>query len=127
MDKPNQIKNLEKEALMQEQKDAVPEKQENIAEKPEISSTEMEAIKEELRREIELMDQDPALKKESEDKARKIGSFAADKILEHLLEIAQQRGLIFALSTAKKMNDPYVLDTFHDLLAKEGYYKKFVK
>ncbi|KKQ23043.1 MAG: hypothetical protein US35_C0009G0014 [Parcubacteria group bacterium GW2011_GWA2_37_10] len=103
------------------------EELENVAEKTEMSGPEIEMIKEELRREIELMDQNPELKKEAEDKAKKIGALAADKMLEHLLEIAQQRGLTFALAVAKKMNDPYILDTFHDLLAKEGYYKKFTR
>ncbi|OGZ75239.1 MAG: hypothetical protein A3G45_01595 [Candidatus Staskawiczbacteria bacterium RIFCSPLOWO2_12_FULL_37_15] len=103
------------------------EKREAVAEKTEMSGPEIEMIKEELRREIELMDQNPELKKEAEDKAKKIGALAADKMLEHLLEIAQQRGLTFALAVAKKMNDPYILDTFHDLLAKEGYYKKFTR
>ena len=118
----------EKEISASEQKIQLPgEKREGSVEKIEMSGPEVEMIKEELRREIELMDQDPNLKKEAEDKAKKIGSLAIDEIIAHLLEIAETRNLAFAVGVAKKMNDPYILDTFHDLLAREGYYKKFKK
>jgi len=120
--------NREQDIPTEEQGAGLPgEKVEDTAEKSEMSSAEVEMIKEELRREIELMDQDPNLKKEAEDKAKKIGSLAIDEIIAHLLEIAETRNLAFAVGVAKKMNDPYILDTFHDLLAREGYYKKFKK
>lgn len=93
--------------------------------KSEISSQEREKIKEELRREIEMMDVDENLKKESESKARQISSFATEEALENLLKIAKEKGVIFALGVAKKMNDPFILDTFHDLLVREGLYKNF--
>ncbi len=124
----NKKENIEQEISAADQEAKFSgEEQENILEKAEMSGAELEMIKEELSREIELMDQDPNLKKEAEDKARKIGSLASDKMLEHLLEVAQERGLVFAISVAKKMNDPFILDTFHDLLVKGGYYKKFAR
>jgi len=103
------------------------EKKEGSTEQVEMSSAETEMIREELRREIELMDTDPGLKKQAEDKARVIGSLATDQMLEHLLEVAREKGLVSAIFVAKKMNKPDVLDTFHDLLAREGYYKKFAR
>ena len=47
--------------------------------------------------------------------------------IKSLLDIAQEKGLSFAISTAKKINDPYILDTFHDILIKDNIYKKFSK
>src|SRR3990167_5266138 len=80
-----------------------------------------------LKREIELMELDEGLKEEAEKKAKKIQFLAEDEKLENLLEIAKNKGVISAIETAKAMNDPYLLDTLHDILAKEGYYKKFEK
>jgi hypothetical protein len=43
--------------------------------------------------------------------------------VKKLLEIAKAKGVIFAVSVAKKINDPYVLDSLHDRLIEGGYYK----
>ena len=96
-------------------------------EKKEILTQEEEAIKEELKREINAMSLDENLKKEAEDKARKIGALDEEKKLKHLLEIAKNKGVLFAIKIAEEMKDPYILDTFHDLLVMEGLYKNFVK
>jgi len=100
------------------------ERKEASSEKTEANAEDKEMVRQELMREIEAMDTDPSLAKETEDKARSLGSFAADKILEHLLQIARDKGVVYAIKVANQMNDPFILDTFHDLLAKEGYYKK---
>jgi hypothetical protein len=81
----------------------------------------------ELRREIELMNIDDDLKKLAEQKANKISFLADDDKIKHLLEIAKEKGVLLAIQTAKKMNDPFILDTLHDVLAREGYYKDFTK
>lgn len=88
-------------------------------------SKEDELIKEEIRRELELMDQDPNLKKETEDKTKKIQYLNEEEKIKTLLTLAQNKGVAYAIKVAKNMNDPYVLDTFHDALVKGGYYKKF--
>jgi len=84
-------------------------------------------IEKELRREIEMMEVDDNLKKEAEQKANKIHFLGDDEKLKHLLETAREKGVVFAIKVAKSMNEPYLLDTFHDLLAKEGLYQQFVK
>lgn len=84
-------------------------------------------VEKELRREIEMMEVDENLKKEAEQKANKIHFLGDDEKLKHLLEIAREKGVVFAIKVAKSMNEPYLLDTFHDLLAKEGLYKDFTK
>ena len=45
----------------------------------------------------------------------------------HLLQIARDKGVIFAIQLVRKMNEPYLLDVFHDTLAREGFYKKMAQ
>lgn len=118
----------------------VPERKKNISEeevhfdwgkekkteKKELTEND-KIISEELKREIELMQVDDNLKKEAEQKANKIQFLADDEKLKNLLNAAKEKGVVFAINVAKKMNDPFLLDALHDILAKEGYYKKFVK
>jgi flagellar motility protein MotE (MotC chaperone) len=95
-------------------------------EKKEIFEDE-KLVAEQLRREIELMNVDENLKKEAEQKAQKISFLGEQEKIEHLLNLAKEKGLVFAIKTAKEMKDSYILDVLHDILAKEGYYQKFVK
>ncbi len=95
-------------------------------EKKEISPDE-KIVEQELRREIELMQVDDNLKKQAEEKATQIHSLSDDEKLKHLLEIAREKGIVYAIKVAKSMNDPFLLDTLHDILAKEGFYKKIGK
>ena len=98
---------------------SVPEKREILKEEKLISD--------ELKREIELMELDEELKDEAKNKAKKIGFLGEKEKIERLLQIAREKGVVFAIQTAKAMNDPYLLDIFHDMLAREGYYKQFMK
>ncbi len=59
--------------------------------------------------------------KESE----KIKRQSVQKQIDYLLFLAQQKGISFAIRTAKATNDAFLIDIFHDVLAKEGLYKKF--
>lgn len=78
----------------------------------------------ELRREIEMMELDDSTKKEAEKKAEKIEFLGEKEKIEHLLDIAREKGVVFAIQVAKKMNEPYLLDVLHDTLAREGFYLK---
>jgi DNA-binding transcriptional regulator GbsR (MarR family) len=84
-------------------------------------------VREEIMREIEMMEEDDSLKAEAEQKVKKIHFLSDDKKLEELVKIAREQGVIAAVKMAKSMNDPFLLDTLHDILSKEGYYKNFVK
>ncbi len=101
----------------------IPERPEGY---PEISQDE-KIVSQELRREIELMEIDDNLKKQAEQKANKISFLADDDKLKKLLEIAREKGVVFAIKVAKSMNDPFILDTLHDALSQEGFYKDFTK
>lgn len=81
----------------------------------------------ELRKEIELMELDEKTVSEAKKKAEKIEFLGEKEKIEHLLKIARDKGVVFAIQVARKMNEPYLLDILHDTLAQEGYYKDFTK
>ncbi|MEK7080553.1 MAG: hypothetical protein AAB925_01835 [Patescibacteria group bacterium] len=126
MDDKDKIKGPECEISASEQEvhfeGAKPEAQ---AEKSEAQLAEIEEIKKILRSEVELMDKDPGLKEEAEKEANKIGSLGTDKLFAHFEEIAKNKGLVFAFNVAKKTNDFFVLDRFHDFMIENDRYKKF--
>jgi hypothetical protein len=84
-------------------------------------------VREEIMREIEMMEKDESMKAEAEQKVKRIHYMSDDKKLEELVKIAREHGVLAAVKMAKDMNDPFLLDTLHDILSKEGYYKNFVK
>jgi hypothetical protein len=79
-----------------------------------------------LRKEIEEMELEPSLRAEAEKKAKKIEFLGEKEKLEHLMDIANKKGIEYAVKVAKSMGDPYILDLFHDLLVKEGFYRNFL-
>lgn len=95
------------------------------AEKKEI--IEDKSTREKIKEQIESIDLDDALTVQAQTHANDLKSQQAQVKIQSLLQIAQKKGVVFAVHVAKKMNDPYLLDMFHDALAQEGYYKKFLK
>jgi len=84
-------------------------------------------VSDELKREIELLEADETTSAEAKRKADKIEFLGEKEKIEHLLEIAREKGVVFAIQVAKKMNEPYLLDILHDTLAREGFYLKMGK
>jgi hypothetical protein len=99
---------------------------ESKIEKREISPDD-KIVSDELRKEIEMMEMDDKTKDEAKKKAQKIEFLGEKEKIEHLLEIAREKGVVFAIQVAKKMNEPYLLDILHDILAREGFYQKMGK
>ena len=100
----------------------------NIEDKENIESRveEEEAIREKLEKEVELIQaSNPQLQDEAQKKAQEIKKLGAEGKLKGLLDLAQSKGLPFAVTAARAMDDPYILDIFHDLLIKKGFYRKF--
>ena len=73
-----------------------------------------------------MMELDDKAKSEAEAKAEKIDFLCEKEKIERLLDIAREKGLVFAIQVARKMNEPYLLDILHDTLAQEGFYKDFL-
>ena len=125
-DESKNISTPEKKVAAGEQ--AVKFKQEGYKapEKREVSPDE-EIVSDELKRELEKMEFDPVAKADIEKTREKIEYLGEKEKIEHLLKIAREKGLFFAIQVAKKMNEPYLLDTLHDVLAREGFYKKIIQ
>lgn len=51
----------------------------------------------------------------------------AESQVRHLVDIAQQKGVIHAVKVARHMEDNYVLDTFHDRLLADEFHDALVK
>jgi len=91
-------------------------KKETVAEKKEII--------ERLEKEVELIQESsPQIQDEVKEESQKIKELDAEGKLRGLLDLAQTKGLPFSIIAAKAMDDPYILDIFHDLLIREGFYK----
>ncbi len=122
-DKPEEIKTPESqdsaERAPEIEMTPVPEKKEAFSED--------KIVADELRREIEMMELDDNLKDEARKKAQKIEFLGEKEKIEHLLDVAREKGVVFAVNMARETKDPYLLDIFHDILAKEGYYRTFSK
>ncbi len=132
VDTPNKIPitTPETKNLVQEKKDVwerarqQAELKDRMEPKRETLPTEQEKdVIGELRREIEEMELEPGLKAEAEKKSKKIEFLGEKQKLEHLLQLAREKGVAYAVKVAKSMGDSYILDLFHDLLIKEGFYR----
>mgnify|MGYP001591175717 CR=1 FL=1 len=93
-----------------------------IEKKEELTNEEING----LREEIEKTNLDESLASQVEEQAQNIKSLKNDQKIKKLLEIADDKGVVYAVNVAKKMDDPYILDTFHDALLEKGYYKKSI-
>lgn len=123
---------INKEELIFEQKEVSEDEIEKTIEKKEeiekdLFSKKEREIKEELKEEIEKIKLTSNLADDAKQKAVQIQSLGKKGKLQRLLNLAEEKGIAFAVMVAQNMNDPYILDTFHDLLVKEGFYKKFKK
>jgi len=104
----------------------IQEKKERGEEK-EFLTAEEKIIKEKLRREIELMKINPELQDEARKKAQEIKELDVQGKIKNLLLAAEQEGVAFAVKIAEGLKDPYLLDVFHDILARDGLFKRFKK
>jgi len=93
--------------------------QEPILEKERVTAEELEKVRQGLL--VQVADEEE-VKKE----AKKID--AIDDLggrINKLVEVAKEQGIFFAVEVAKKSSDPYTLDVFHDLMAKDGFFQRF--
>ncbi len=90
---------------------------------------EKKRLKEELLNVInfEAISANEAVEKVREEELNKI--LVGDEIvkIKQLFEVARDKGLYYATELCKKAKDPFLLDLFHDILAKDGFYKRFLK
>ena len=88
-----------------------------------LESEDLKAVKEKL----EIAALGESVKPQAQSHAQDLKTLDDEKKIKKLLELAKTKGVAYAIGVAKKLDDPYVLDILHDTLAKEGYYKSFLK
>ena len=94
------------------------EEKEIPLEKKEVAPVLEKTIEEQLRREIAMMELSPELQKEAIKKAKKIEFLGEKEKIKRLVALAEERGAVFSVRVAREINDPYILDNFHDVLIK---------
>lgn len=118
---------IEKKEGLETVQQETPSAETSRVEKQQLAGEDKDKVKKQIRLEIEKMQLNPALEDEAKKKANKIEFLGEQEKIEHLIVMAQEQGLAFAIKVAKEMNDPYLLDIFHDILAQKGFYKSFLK
>lgn len=103
------------------------QKEKEKTERMEFLAEQERIIREKLEKEIKLMKLSPKLQDNAVKKAQQIKTLNVQGKIKNLLAIAEEMGVSFAIKVAEDMKDPYTLDIFHDLLAREGLFKKFKK
>ncbi len=113
------------------------EKKQELARKKEVAKHDKELIKEIIREKVEVSKPlekpeptttSPALpvgglptQKVVIKKARKLKGQQKERQIKLLADLAFDKGVIHATEVAKKIDDPYILDEFHDTLVDELY------
>jgi len=123
---PESLKAPEKRQVQPEQQTSPQERAVDFSSEK-FREIEQNNITEGLMREIEMMELDEQLKNEAQEKAKKIEFLGQKEKIDYLFKIAQEKGIVLAVRAAKETNDPYLLDVFRDTLAKNGFYKDFIK
>ncbi len=95
-------------------------------EKP-LTEEETRRIKEKYEEEFKKMKLSPDMEEEAKEEAKQIKTLEKEGKINRLLNIAKEKGVYFAVKVAENMNDPYTLDILHDILAKDAFYKRFLK
>ncbi len=80
---------------------------------------------EQIKKEIELSSLAAHTEEVKEQEAQK--KLEVKGKIKELLDIAAEKGLEHAIKQAQQMNDPFLLDLFHDVLAKEAMYKNYLR
>lgn len=102
------------------------EKKQELAREEEADKHDKELIKEIIKEKIEK----PAPPKVTQvtpspkvvvKKAKKLKTEKKERQIQLLIDLAFEKGVVHATEVAKKLEDPYILDEFHDTLVDELY------
>jgi len=118
---------LEKERVIEKMIEDFIEKKRDESEKKELLSEQEKIDREKLEKEIIKIKLSSSPPSGVQKKTQQIKGLDKKEKLKYLLDLAEKKGLIFAIRVAENMKDPYILDIFHDILAKGGFYKKLKK
>lgn len=96
-------------------------------EEKEIKELSFEQEKEKLKREIEKIELSPQKEIEVQKEIEFLRMKSVEGKIRHLLDLAQSKGVAFAVKVAKETKNALIIDLFHDILAKDELFKKFPK
>jgi hypothetical protein len=96
------------------------------AKKEVLSEPEKEA-KQRLIQETTRAELPQEIQKQAETKAVQTAALEPKQQLEQLVGLAFEKGPAFAVETARRLNDPFILDALHDTLAKNQLYQKLTQ
>ena len=87
---------------------------------------EKQAVRKDLEKKVEETELPPEVQQQVVSQAAQIqsGALNEEAKVKRLVDMAQTKGVIFALKAAKEMRDDYILDMFHDALVKDKLYKQ---
>lgn len=106
---------------------------ESRIEKEKIPEEREKIIKKEIKNYLEKIQETPnfAPPISTRDEAKEISQLEPDQQVGTLISLALEEGLEKAISVAKQLNNPAILDEFHDILVDRYYQilieKKFLK
>ena len=92
-----------------------------------LTETEREIVRKKVEEEIQKLERIPQFQEEVKQVRSEIETLKPQGKIERLLEIAKEKGVVFAIKVAQETKDPYLLDTLHDILAYKGYFKNLLK
>jgi len=124
-------KNLGPERLPQPEIEALKERVEKIEgrlEKEKAPEEKEKAVKQEIKAYLREMQQTPptAAPLATRDEADEIKRFPASQQVGALVSLVFEKGLEEAVSVARNLDNPAILDEFHDILV-DRYYKELVE
>jgi hypothetical protein len=116
-------KEIKKEKLSEKVVEELYAEKKEELKKRELLAEEEKIIREKLEKEVARMNLSPKLQDDAKKRAQQIVNLDEKGKLKRLLDLAEEKGVAFAVDVAKKMDDAAILDYFHDILARDGLYK----
>ncbi len=132
-EKEKDILNKEKESLSKEEILSLKEKEVSKKEQKEFERSfedlKKDKILEKLREDLDKLEFKDKSEEDIKKEKKQIITTSLEKreVFKKLIKIAKEKGVAHAVAIAKKMNDPFIIDVLHDILAQEGFYNKFEK
>lgn len=104
------------------------ERLKEVLEQEESPETKKEIIKREIKAYLEEIQKIPSFAPplESRDEVREISQFPPSQQVGALISLVFEKGLKKAISIARQLNNPAILDEFHDILV-DRYYEQLLK
>lgn len=102
------------------------EKEVELSEKRALSEEE-KGLREELEQEVMKVKLSTQAQVQAQVQAEEIKKQAVEGQIRHLLDLAQAQGLAFSVEVARRTNNHYLIDKFHDTLTQGGLFKKFLR